>query len=537
MADRYTATKPSEAPGDVVADGPFPAPTAPGAAVVPPRRRRVRYLLTLLAVCVVVACWTFATPLMAAPDEPSQIGQAAAIVRGQFDVPPRNTPIGKLSYVHVPEWIARSFFLLDCFAFKPSHSAACGVSIGDSTRTATIRTQFSNYPPFYFLWVGIPTLFMKGTRALYVMRLVSGLVNCVLLALGICLLYRYHPRRLPLVGALVAVTPMVLFMASVVNASGLEISAAFASWCAGLCVIEYPEPPRTLVVWTSIAFAIFICSRPISPANAAIVLCVLAATAGWSRICSLARAHGTRVIGMAILVALIVAGVLLLIGGPPSLLGGGTKPPLTFWESFHLVLTQDPGDLRQAIGLFGWTDTPIPGWVATVWTAMAGTLCVVGLIGSARSRRAIPLLVLAVLAMPVVFEIPKINSVGAYWQGRYWLPLLVGIPLVAAALQPPRPHRRPRIRLAPNTELATRLVAMTALGALIVGAQVATFVLALRRYTTGLGVPPGTPARWAPPGGTTLVIGLFVVGEILLVATIGWQSVRPGAPLRRLTRS
>ena len=68
--------------------------------------------------------------------------------------------------------------------------------------------------------VGIPSLFLAGDSAVYAMRLVGDLVNAALVALGISLLLRYHPRRTVLVGVLIALSPMVLFLMAVVSSSG-----------------------------------------------------------------------------------------------------------------------------------------------------------------------------------------------------------------------------------------------------------------------------------------------------------------------------
>jgi len=480
-----------------------------------------------VAFLLVIAAWSFATPLMASPDEPSQVKQATALVRGQIDEPHVPGKFGPVSNIRVPEWAARAALLPQCFAFRPQRSGFCPVVVGGSRRMVTAQTQFSNYPPLYFAWVGLPSLPLTGRSALYAMRLTSALANASLLALGVYLLARYHPRRFPLVGALVALTPMVLFLSGVVNASGLEITAAFASWCAGLCVIESREIPRTLAVWTSLAFAVFILSRPISPVNAAAVLVVLAALAGWRRLRTLTATPRALPIGGIILGAGVVAGISLVVGGSPSLLGRPLHPALTFSGAFHEVWTLDPSRLEQGIGLFGWTDTPIPHPVQLLWIGLAAGLCLIGLLRSTRFLLALVLLVVAILAMPVIFEIPKINAIGPYWQGRYWLPLLVGIPLTATAASGHRPIRRLQGLLDTPLAAGARVAAAVLLGAVIVWAQVAAFVLALHRYTTGLDRPAGTPIEWTPPGGITFVVVTFVLGELLLAGAIAWMVVRP----------
>ena len=492
-----------------------------------PTDRPGAFPLLLIALFVVISAWSLATPLMGAPDEPSQTYQAVALVRGQIDEPHYATRIGPLSVVRVPQWVLSATHLARCFDYRPAISGRCPLVVGSDQTIRTANTQFSNYPPLYFAWVGLPSLALSGREAFYAMRLASALVNASLLALGMYLLARYHPRRFPLVGALIAIPPMVLFMSAVINASGPEISAGFASWCAGLCVIEDRDIPKMLAIWTSIAFAAFILSRPLSPVNAGVVLVVLAALAGRRRLHNLRTAPRALTIGCAIVGAGVIAGITLLIGGSPSLLGVPRSSPLNFDAAFHAVLVREPGNLQQAVGSFGWLDTPVPHLVPGLWIALAAGVCAIGLLRTPRFLLALALLTTAIFLMPVIFEIPKINEVGTYWQGRYWLPLLVGIPLIATAASGHRPVEWLRDVLRSPAAMAARLVGIALVFGVIVWAQISSFVLALHRYTTGLGRPAGTPIEWTPPGGVVPVVTAFTVGELVLVGVLAWLVVRP----------
>ncbi len=210
-------------------------------------RRRYLFLFVwaFVGVGLMIGAWSLATPLMAAPDEPDHVIQAVAILRGQFDVPKHQSSYGPLEDVKVPQYVGNLPSVPVCFAFHPETSAGCASGIGVGTKTVSVGTQFSNYPPLYYAIVGLPSLFLNGPSALYAMRLMGTVLDAALIALGIWLLLRYHPRQTPLLGALIALSPMALFVMAVVNSSGLEIAAGFASWCGALCVIEYRfVPPR-----------------------------------------------------------------------------------------------------------------------------------------------------------------------------------------------------------------------------------------------------------------------------------------------------
>jgi Predicted membrane protein (DUF2142) len=492
--------------------------------------RLLTFAWAFAAVGLAVASWSLATPLMAAPDEPSHIVQAAAVVRGQFDVPPHPSPVGPVESVRVPEWVQTATFLASPFAFHANVPAGPSNRVGNSTRLVNASTQFSNYPPLYFLIEGVPTLLMAGEPALYAMRLLSSLLNIGLIAVGLFLLARYHRGRFPLFGALVALTPMVWFLCSVVSDSGLEIAAAFAAWCGGLCIIEQGRSPRTLAVWTALSFMILILSRPVSPFSAAVIVAVLALFAGARRVRELFHDRILVTLGIPMFVAAMVAVVLYLIGGPPGLLGHPLRPSRSLGQSMLLTWQQTGIRLRQVIGKFGWLDTNVPLTVMVIWTAVFGGLCAIGLLLSSRSRRALPLLAIAVLAMPLLFESPRIDTVGTYWQGRYWLPLAVGLPLLASVLPLRRPHHRALPRVAPFIGL----LAMATVGSALCWAQTVSFMTALHRYQTGVGAVPGTPVHWTPPGGTVLVVTMFLSSQVLLLGFICWHSFagRMGHDLR-----
>lgn len=473
-----------------------------------------------LAAGASLASWTLATPLMAAPDEPNHVVQAAAVVRGEWDEREEKGPAGLQGIARVPEWVAQGESLPLCFAFKPHVSAGCAPKMISKATTVPAPTQFSNYPPLYYAIVGIPSLIFAGAHAVYAMRFLGDLVNTAFIALGLFLLARYHPRRSPLVGAMIALSPMVLFVTAVVNSSGMESAAAFAAWCGGLCVIEHEKVPLALAVYTAIAFVFLILNRPISPVNAAVIVVVLAILVGWRSTMAWLKERTLRPIWVPALLAVIVAGIFLLIGGLPHLLGYPTKPRLTLAGSIWLSLRQTGSRLRQCVGDFGWLDTPVPLLVAVIWASAVVGFLAPSLILSPRCRRALPFLALAIVAMPVIFEAPKINAIGLYWQGRYWLPTIVGIPLVASTLRRDRPLRPERSSLSSSI----RLIGLPSLGALLIVGQVVAFLTALHRYQTGLGAAPGTPLRWSPPGGASDVLGLLIAGQVLLLGFVVFRT-------------
>jgi Predicted membrane protein (DUF2142) len=490
-------------------------------------RTVIVFIWAFLGVGTMICAWSIATPIGAAPDEPAHIAQAVAIVRGQFNEPNHPSPFGPLARVRVPGWAAENHGI-PCFVWADEFThpvqtgiaAACADTLSNATRPTTFAVQFSNSPPLYYVVAGIPSLFLSGASALYAMRLMSDLLNAGLVALGISLLIRYYPRRTPLVGVLIALSPMVLFLMAVVTSSGLEISSGFATWCGAMCIVEHPRLPRALAVWTAVAAVVLVLNRPTSPLDAGIITVVLALLIGWRGLRQ--RLNPSLVpLWVPVLVAVIVAGGFLIVVGPPPVLGVAPLHRASLLSNMWTTLRLSGDRLRQCIGDFGWLDTPVPTWVVIVWTSSVAALTALALTLSAQCRRALPVLALLILAMPLALESPTINRLSVWWQGRLWLPVVVGFPLVASTFHwPSRPlwdRRTDRHWVAPAVVLGVGLV--------LFAAQVASFTHALRRYEVGLGVQAGAPTIWLPPGGHDPVVVAFVVGAVVTLALVVFMTL------------
>ena len=481
------------------------------------QRTVIVFIWAFLGVGTMICAWSLATPIGAAPDEPAHIAQSVAIVRGQFDEPTYKASTGPLARVRVPGWAANGTCFVkadvDTRATQTGIAAACADTLSDTTRLALVPIQFSNSPPLYYVVAGIPSLFLSGASALYAMRLLSDLLNAGLVALGIWLLIRYYPRRTPLVGVLIALSPMVLFLMAVVTSSGLEISSGFATWCGALCIVEHPRVPRTLAIWTAVAAVVLVLNRPTSPLDAGIITVISALFVGWRGLRQRLNPSLVPLWGP-VLVAVIVAGGFLVVVGPPPVLGVAPLHHASLLSNMWTTLSLTGVRLRQCIGDFGWLDTPVPTWVVIVWTSCVAALTALALTLSAQCRRALPVLALLILAMPLALESPTINTLNVWWQGRLWLPVAVGFPLVASTFQ--RRSRRLSDRRTDRHWAAP--AGVLGVGLLLFAAQVASFTHALRRYEVGIGVPAGTPTIWLPPGGHYPVVVAFIVGAVVTLA-------------------
>jgi hypothetical protein len=464
-----------------------------------------------------------ATPVGSGPDEVAHLVKAAAVARREWTGLPHQRLSQAKTLVRVPQ------VYLDvenelCFKHQPDLPAGCATTRASGRRIVKAITYVGRYPPLYYAAVGLPT-FLATRNSIYLMRLLGALMNAAMLGLAFAAAYRWSRSPLLLAGLAVAVTPMAIFLSSVINPSGLEITAAIAMWTtATVLVVDHPKrPPTLLLAAIAVPVAVMVSTRPSAllwPLLCAVVLLPIA----WKRLDlrALVRRHDVWLCGGLALAAALATIVWVLrmhgIGVMPQGVPSAGTAPVTIARA---VVGQDRSLLLQYIGVFGWVDTPVPLFTEVVWLGLVGALVLIA-VALAASRR---MLASVVLALAVAVAVPSIASylgahhVGLIAQGRYYLPLVAGLPIVAAA--------------ASTTVGSTALHERRVLVTIIVAAATAQAVAAiwtLRRYAVGIDGPlwPATRVAngWQPPIPAPVLDVLFILGWVALAAVLLYLSRR-----------
>ena len=390
--------------------------------------------------------WAVTNPMFASPDEPAHMVRAQGIVRGQFDGP------YKVDGIPVDD--------IKCLAFHPEVSADCmtlewaeAPTFEDSTAT--------NYPPLFHFLAGLPSLFVHGLTGAYVMRLWLALICSSLLALAGAILFVRYPSRFMFLGWALSVTPMVLFLSATVNPSGLAVALGSVVWASGM-VLADPGPvtdQRRLKQVLVVSAAAFLLVRRDSLLWLGAIGVSLVALSP-----ELLHSVWRRRKAAAGLVVAGVAAGLLWVAPSWSVLSAGNNGR-SRWASI-------PNDtytyVKQAVGWFGWLDTPLSDAVMVAALVVLGTFLLLGLAASTEMvTRALVTVGALVFLVPLVFAEFRYP----YFQGRYYLPLAVGGLFLAgrslATVEMPR-------------RLESRLVGL--LGITWAGVQVWALVINVRRY-------------------------------------------------------
>ena len=417
----------------------------------------------LVATGLIVLCWLLLMPPGSGPDEPGHLIRSGAVVR--MDLDDEGTHVLPDDY-RVPE--------PGCYAFQPTVAAACAMApdrIGD---TVELPTRAGEYPVWGHLLFGAPTV-LPLLAPIWWARLAGGVVATLLVGWSLT-----RSRRLgPAAGAalLLGITPMAWSTFGTVNPSSITIAGAIALW-TGLLVAgddEHSAGPTAAGWLTAIGWVALVLPRRDGLVWACIALVVaLAATSrtvpSWWR--SLDRAHQALVVLPTVVT--MVWGALsdsrstqfvvlapLLIVATAAWAWWSSRPahtPATLWASgiaavavgllatyvvidtrpdgwdtdFAVgVVMQTDDNLVEAIGVLGWLDTVVPAGAVHLWLLALGMLIAFALVTGAH-RFAVWASILAggTAATSWVLELLQGNTSGTYWQGRYSLPLLVGVPLL-----------------------------------------------------------------------------------------------------------
>lgn len=400
----------------------------------------------------------------------------------------------------------------ECWTSDPDDDAGCLDDFRPPDRETTTVNPVGNYQPLTYVLPGLAARSADAPGpANRLARLVNALLSLALLYIALRMTWSPDAGPLSLMGLLVAVTPMVIFCASMVNGSGPEIAAAIAFAASALRLRRDPACARSLNVWLALGAsgAILALSRTTGPAFVVLIALAIFGLGGAGLAWRFLRERAAVAIGA---VAAVVAAIVLNRLWERA---HGTDP-VTGFANLRAVMDDAVGEWWRAsselIGKFGFLEYRLPAVAYVAWVAAGFALIAVALWAASRHERVAFALVLAAAALlPMLLWIYAIRQTGYGLQGRYALPALAVVPLIAGELV--RAHadalgerlRRGLVTWVPPALAAVHFVA---------------FYWAARRAAVGDDGPLlfFADAGWSPPGGWVPWLLAAALGSALLAA-------------------
>lgn len=504
-------------------------------------RPRSAFFVVLALAFVTLSCWSFADPLVSAPDEQAHIMRAYALDHGQLGK--ALTPPSKvLEDVTVPTSLYYTAIYPICWHTHDNIAASCSKPWPTSSAPATIAIYVDHYPPLYYLLVGTATYVSHERAGIYMMRLISSLMGAVMLALAAYAIARWSRRRSLYAGLVIALSPETAFLSSSVNPSGFEIMTAICLWTlVAILALEHREnPPRHLVMLLGAVATVFVLIRGLSPLWLALAGASIVTLVGPRALWRLVVARrDLRVAGGVVIGAALVAATWIFTQGTLNILPVGAAVPKTdsTFAVMRIVSGYVQGWLRETVGILGWLDTELPHVVYQTWYLVVIVALVTALVrGNWRERVVVASLSALNVIIPVALVTRQAKVLGVVWQGRDNLPLAVGAVIMALAVSGGPSRSRGRRAIAGMAEALRRRIghySLVACVGLLALADLASFYTNLRRYAVGRYGPKFFflhAQGWSPPTGqfvTLLVYGLATAALAAVLVTWIWFTPRP----------
>jgi Predicted membrane protein (DUF2142) len=280
------------------------------------------------------------------------------------------------------------------------------------------------YQPYVYVPAGLALRAAASPEAALRLGRAAILAICaVLLVAAVWLLWSPASPGTSLLGLATAVTPMVLFTSSVLSPSGPEVAGAVC-FAAGLLRLgREEEPPRWIWLALGASGAVLASARALGPAFVALLIAAIAVLVGPGTLAARARPRAWA--AAAAVLAAATASVVWDFGYQPRPSPTGSS----LGDAIGPSIENLPSVVREAIGVFGALDAPMPGVGHLAWLALLGLLGAAALAtGTPRERASILILLAAALAVTLGMSLFSYREIGPL-QGRYVLPFLVLLPL------------------------------------------------------------------------------------------------------------
>lgn len=474
------------------------------------------FVLAFVGFFLMIGAWSIAVPYDGTPDEHDHVYRAVGVVEGEIAPKPEPVLRGSGAMQTVP----RGLISPVCWQWQPAGTPA-DCAGGEPSADATpvrVPSGAGRYQPVFYALVGFPLKWWPGWSGVIIARLISAALSAGLLAGAVGAITRYSRHGLMMGGLVAAATPMLMYFAGSINPNGLEIAAGVAFFAALIPLftarMERVDPGLLWLAGLSGLLLATLRTTGLEYVPAAVG--TFAVTFWTGNVRQLWRSRAAKVWGALIALGL-VGNVLWTHVMKTNNLGDFRTGHYTPSQAVFSVIDRWPDLLSQMVGMTSWL-VFIRMFAVTyiVWLYTAGGLALFATVfGRWIDRWRLFGVLAGGLLLPTAVQIYYMNRTGFITQGRYWLPMLVGLMLLAANVLEERGFDPLRGR----TLTRVMVLALLPIHMVLLTVSMARWQHGVpTKRGVGLGDLNPFVGRWHPPLGSVLPIVLEIAGLVIF----GW---------------
>ena len=407
------------------------------------RSTRLSFIAVFAGILVMQIGWILVTQPFHGADEHESAFKASAVAHGFFALDPKPSPSGRSYYVRADAaLVSAARPMCRWIEVEPAN---CERVIPAGNQMVWVTSGAARYDPAYYGLVGLASLPFHGLAQLYSMRIFTALICALLISCAASLTLRYSATRWPFIGLVVAATPEVIFSGSIVGANGVEMASAILLWVALLTAFRTTDRAQLRkLAWIAACGTVPLAVvRSFGPVWVLTIALAALVASGDGR----SRIHRARASIRTAPWQLAISMLALALGTAWSLFARTNAPTQVGHGHFGSPLPHIPHLIiewgRGVAGEFPQQQRMSPPFYAIELGMGAAFIGAALRYASRAYREAIIVVVLIALAVGVSTTLATYDLMGPAWQGKYLLPLMTGLPLLAgAALEETRPPIR-----------------------------------------------------------------------------------------------
>jgi hypothetical protein len=421
------------------------------------------FVLVLLGILCLQASWALAVPPFRGLDEHDHAYKAAATARGDVATSHEVSDQGWGYFMDVPRDVVEAATPI-CDSLPYTTDDNCRPGQETSPGQVRVASAMANINPAFYFVVGTAARPFDGVAALYAMRAASALM-CAL-ALSVAFVATRRSARGPLLptALVLALTPVVMYSASIAAPNGLEISSGVLVWAALLRAVSVDVDTGESDAWVRVAAvgaSLLVTLRSMGALWLLLIVATVVVWAGWKRVAPMVRRRNTRMSAGVVTGFAFLAAAWIVAARPnkiDSVVGHFDNPlwvvlpqqwVLWFFQSVAAIPARDDLVPMSAYAL------AFAAWGAIVAPALK--------VAERRDRRALLMVFGLSSLVPLAATAWFYSSLGTAWQGRYTLPFSIGFLMLCGHVL----DRRLHLGVATARRLALGLVLVATVVAVI----------------------------------------------------------------------